>query len=283
MKYFRFSIDTNILISSTFYYRFKTLPEIFREDKVYDFSIFIMRFFERILRNKGIKFGILTPSTLKELNLIKPKIILKKLEERFSNDQEGFKKAINELSSLLNRINDNLKRVLKIFSRGKAYINDTRVRKIYKKVDNMYKNFINQSKNLKEEIKRKVEDHINNFYAKYFQNMEAYQEIEEAKETSRQTQIIRLSKKPVKENDKEILSEIIYERKRCIQENPRFRNNLNFYFITEDTHFSRKYNKRFNFYSTPITTKIKKLFDIDCVRVNQFAGLITNRKLNLEK
>jgi len=167
MKYFRFSCDTNILISSAFYYRFKTLPEIFREGVVYDFSIFTMRYFERILGKKGIKFGILPPSTLKELNLIKPKIILKKLEERFSNDQVKFRKALNELSSLLNRVNDNLKRVLKIFNKGKAYINDNRVRKIYKKVDNMYKNFITQSINMKEEIKKKVEDHINNFYAQY--------------------------------------------------------------------------------------------------------------------
>ena len=129
MKYFRFSVDTNILISSTFYYRFKTLSEIFREGLVYDFSIFTMRYFEHIFENTGIKFGILTPSTLKELNLIKSKIILKKLEERFSNDSVKFRKAIDELSSLLNRINDNLKRVLRIFDKGKAYINDKRVKR----------------------------------------------------------------------------------------------------------------------------------------------------------
>ncbi|KKK40770.1 hypothetical protein LCGC14_0519450 [marine sediment metagenome] len=285
MKYFRFSCDTNILISSTFYYRFKTFPEIFREGRVYDFSIFIMRFFEYYSENKRMNFGILTPSTLKELNYIKPKIILKKLEEEFSNNQEKFMKAINELSSLLNKVNDNLKRVLKVFDIGKAYFNDSRVKKIYKKVDNMYKNFMIQSKNMKEDIKKRVEGHINNFVAKYFQDMEALQEIEEAKETALQTQIIRLSKKnkAIKNNDKEILSEIIYERKRCIQEKTFFRNNLDFYFITEDTHFSRKYIRRFNFYSTPITTKIKNLFDIDCVRAKQFARLLIDRKLNFEK
>jgi hypothetical protein len=115
--------------------------------------------------------------------------------------------------------------------------------------------------------------------------MEALQEIEEAKETALQTQIIRLSKKnkAIQNKDKEILSEIIYERKRCIQENTLFRNNLDFYFITEDTHFSGKFNKRFKFYSTPITKKIKDSFDIDCVRAKQFARLLINRKLNFEK
>ena len=44
MNYFRFSCDTNILISSTFYYRFKTFREIFREGRVYDFTVFMMRY-----------------------------------------------------------------------------------------------------------------------------------------------------------------------------------------------------------------------------------------------
>ena len=65
MSNFRFSCDTNIIIASSFYYRFAGLKgEIFREGRLYDYSIFIMRYFEHIYKSKKIKFGILTPSTL---------------------------------------------------------------------------------------------------------------------------------------------------------------------------------------------------------------------------
>lgn len=285
MKHFRFSCDTNILISSSFFYRFKTFKEIFREGRIYDLSIFTMRYFEHILENTGIKFGILPPSIFKELQYKKVSIILRKLEEKYSNDEEKFKMALKELSTLLNRINDNLKRIFKIFVMGRAYFNDGRVKKIYKKVDNMYTDFFEQSLTLNEAVKEKVTNHINNFYDRYSKDIEALQEIEEEKEMARQTQISRLTNpsKTLNETDKEILAEIIYERKRFIQENPHFRNNLNFYFITEDTHFSRKYNKRFNLYSTPITDEIKDLFDISCVRAYQFTNLIIKKQLNLSK
>lgn len=285
MKYFRFSCDTNILISSSFYYRFKTFREIFREELIYDLSIFTMRYFEHIQENTGIKFGILPPSTFKELEYKKVSIILRKLEEKYSNDEEKFNKALKEISTLLNRINDNLKRILKIFIIGRAYFNDGRVKKIYKKVDSMYTDFIKQSLTLNEAVKKKVTNHINNFYDKYSKEIEALQEIEEEKEMARQTQISRLSNpdKTVNDTDKEILAEIIYERKRFIQDNPHFRNNLNFYFITEDTHFSRKYNKKFELYSTPITDKIKNSFNISCLRAKQFTNLIIKKQLNLSK
>ncbi len=285
MTYFRFSCDTNILISSSFYYRFKTFKEVFREERIYDLSVFIMRYFERVLMNTGIKFGILPPSMFKELEYRKVSIILRKLEEKYSNDEEKFDKALKEISTLLNKINDNLKRIFKIFVMGRAYFNDGRVKKIYQKVDNMYNNFMNQSLSLKETTKEKVTNHINYFYDRYSKDIEVLQEIEEAKEMAYQTQIARLSTtdKTGNKTDKKILAEIIYERKRYIQERPQFRKNLNFYFITEDTHFSRKYNKRFRVYSTPITDKIKDLFSIDCVRAKQFADLIVKKKLNLSK
>ncbi|MHA1241498.1 MAG: hypothetical protein ACTSQU_12035 [Promethearchaeota archaeon] len=285
MSYFRFSCDTNILISSSFFYRFKTFKEIFREGRIYELSIFIMRYFEYILKNTGKKYGILPPSTFKELEYKKITIILRKLEEKYSNDEEKFNKALKELSTLLNKVNDNLKRIFQIFIMGRAYFNDGRVKKIYQKVDNMYNDFIEQSLSLKEAVKEKVTNHINNFYKMDYEEIEALQEIEEAKEMARQTQISRLSNpdKTIDDKDKEILAEIVYERKRFIQENPSLKNNLNFYFITEDTHFSRKYNKRFSFYSTPITDRIEDLFNVKCVRAKQFTDLIIKKKLDLSK
>ena len=67
MNYFRFSCDTNVLISSSFYYYFRSLRDVFKEH-TYEISIYIMRYFERIYIKNGVKFGFLTLSTLQEIN-----------------------------------------------------------------------------------------------------------------------------------------------------------------------------------------------------------------------
>jgi len=88
----------------------------------------------------------------------------------------------------------------------------------------------------------------------------------------------------ISKKDMEILAEVIYEKKRCIQETPTFRNNFAFYFISEDTHFSEKHINRFGgTISRPITDKINKLFGIECVRIKEFFDLINKQQLNVSK
>lgn len=282
MNYFRFSCDTNVLISSSFYYHFRSLREVFKEE-TYELSIYIMRYFERIFIKNEIKFGILTPSTLKEINDRKLMILKRKLEERYKKDKTKFKTVLIEMSAVLNKIDDNLLRILLIFQKGKAYFNDTRVKRIYNKVEAMYKDFVEESINLNESIEKEVSNHIDKFYTKFCKDKEDLKKIEIAKEITRQTQIFQLSIQgsEIGKKDMEILAEVIYEKKRCIQENPPFRNNFDFYFISEDTHFSKKDINRFGgTISRPITDKINKLFDVKCVRIKEFFDLIQHQQLN---
>ena len=79
----------------------------------------------------------------------------------------------------------------------------------------------------------------------------------------------------------EILSETVYEKNRFLQENPTFKPNFHFYFITEDTHFSEKYCKGYPFRSRPITDKIWNLFNVDCIKAKQFVNLILNNKVKI--
>lgn len=285
MIYFRFSCDTNVLISSSFYYHFRSLREIFKEE-TYELSIYIMRYFERIYKKNKVKFGFLTPSTLKEINERKLMILKRKLEERYKRDKTKFKKILNEMSAVLNKIDDNLSRIMSIFQIGKAYFNDKRVKKIYNKVEAMYNDFIKESINLAESIEKKVSNHINNFFPKLYKDEEDLKKIEIDKEITRQTQIFQLSMRgsEISKKDMEILSEVIYEKKRCIQEYPIFKNNFEFYFISEDTHFSKKHINRFGgTISRPITNKINKLFGINCVRIKEFFTFIQRQKLNISK
>lgn len=285
MNYFRFSCDTNVLISSSFYYRFRSLKEVFKEH-TYEISIYIMRYFERIYKKNGLKFGFLTPSTLQEINDRKLMILRRKLEENYKKDKTKFKKVLNEISAVLNKIDDNLSRILLIFQKGKAYFNDKRVKKIYNKVEAMYDDFIKNSINLTESIEKKVFNYIDTFFTKYCKDEEELKKIEIDKEITRQTQIFQLSMRgsEISKNDKEILAEIIYEKNRCIQENPLFNNKFDFYFISEDTHFSKKHINRFGgIISRPITDKINKLFGVKCVRIKEFFTLIQKQQLNVSK
>ena len=285
MNYFRFSCDTNVFISSSFYFHIRSLREVFKE-KTYELSIHIMRYFERIYHKNGIKFGFLTPSTLQEINDRKLKILERKLEERYKNNKKKFKKVLNEMSAVLNKIDDNLSRILLIFQKGKAYFNDSRVKKIHRKVEAMYNDFLERSNNLNESIKKEVSNHIGKFFTEFCKDEEDLINIEINKEITRQTQIFQLSIRgtEIKKNDMEILAEVIYEKKRCIQENPLFKKNFDFYFISEDTHFSEKYINRFGgIISRPITDKINKLFGIKCVRIRGFFTLIRRQKLNISK
>ena len=282
MSYFRFSCDTNVLISSSFYYRFRSLREVFKED-TYELSIYIMRYFERIYIKSGIKFGILTPSTLQEINNRKLRILKRKLEERYKKDKTKLKQVLIEMSAVLNKIDDNLLRILLIFQKGKAYFNDSRVKKIYKKVEAMYNDFRKKSMNLNEDIEKNVSNYIEQFYPKLYKGMEDLKKIEIAKEIARQTQIFQLSMRgsEISKKDKEILAEVIYEKKRCIQEKPLFRSDFVFYFISDDTHFSEKYINRFGgIISRPITNKINKLFGVECVRIKEFFKLLLQQQLN---
>ncbi len=136
MNSFRFSCDTNVLISSSFYYRLRSLKEVLKEE-TYELSIYIMRYFERIYIKNGVKFGILTSSTLKEINNRKLTILKRKLKERYKKDKAKFKKVLIEFSAVLNKIDDNLTRIMLIFQKGRAYPNNSRVKKIYKKVEAM--------------------------------------------------------------------------------------------------------------------------------------------------
>ena len=86
MNYFRFSCDTNVLISSSFYFHFRSLREVFKEE-TYELSIYIMRYFERIYIKTGVKFGFLTRSTLQEINSRKLMILRRKLEERYKKNR----------------------------------------------------------------------------------------------------------------------------------------------------------------------------------------------------
>jgi len=285
MNYFRFSCDTNVLISSSFYFHIRSLREVFKEE-TYELSIYIMRYFERIYDKNGVKFGFLTSSTLKELNERKLMILERKLEKRYKKDKTKFKKVLNEMSAALNKIDDNLSRILLIFQKGKAYFNDKRVKKIYNKVEAMYNDFVEKSINLTESIRKKVSNHIDKFFPIFCKDEEDLKKIEIDKEITRQTQIFQLSMRgsEINKKDKEILAEVIYEKKRCIQENPLFRKNFDFYFISEDTHFSKKYINRFGgIISQPITGKIEKLFDIKCVRIREFFDLILQQQLNVSK
>ncbi len=285
MNYFRFSCDTNVLISSSFYYRFRSLKEVFKE-QTYEISIYIMRYFERIYNKNGLKFGFLTPSTLQEINNRKLMILRRKLEENYKKDKTKFKKVLNEMSAVLNKIDDNLSRILLIFQKGKAYSNDKRVKKIYNKVEAMYDDFVKNSINLTKSIEKKVSNYIDTFFTKFCKDEQELKKIEIDKEITRQTQIFQLSMRgsEISKNDKEILAEIIYEKKRCIQENPLFNNNFYFYFISEDTHFSKKHINRFGgIISRPITDKINKLFGIKCVRIKEFFILIQKQQLNISK
>lgn len=285
MNYFRFSCDTNVFISSSFYFHFRSLREVFKEE-TYELSIYIMRYFERIYIRNGVKFGFLTPSVLKEINDRKLTILKRKLEQHYKKDKTKFKKVLIEMSAVLNKIDDNLTRILLIFQKGKAYFNDRRVKKIYNKVEAMYNDFVDKSINLKESIEKKISNHIEQFFTQFCKNKEDLKKIEIDKEITRQTQIFQLSMpgSEIRKKDREILAEVIYERKRCIQENPLFRNNFDFYFISEDTHFSKKHLNRFGgTISRPITDKINKLFDVKCVRIREFFDLILQQQLNVSK
>jgi len=285
MKFFRFSCDTNVIISSTFYYRFRSLRDVFKED-TYELSIHIMRYFERIYIRNGIKFGFLTPSTLQEINDRKLMILKRKLEEGYRKDKTVFRTVLNEMSAVLNKIDDNLSRILLIFQKGRAYFNDTRVKKIYNKVEAMYNDFIKKSMTLNEEIERKVANRIDKFFTKICKDEEDLKKIEIDKEITRQTQIFQLSMRgsEIGKKDKEILAETIYEKKRFIQENPFFKKNFYFYFISEDTHFSEIHINRFGgTISRPITDKINKLFGVKCVRIKEFFTLIQQQQLNVSK
>ncbi len=285
MNYFRFSCDTNVFISSSFYYHFRSLREVFKED-TYELSIYIMRYFERIYLKNGIKFGFLTQSTLKELNERKLIILRRKLENRYRQDKTKFKKALNEISAALNKIDDNLSRILLIFQKGKAYSKNTRVKKIHNKVEAMYNDFVEKSINLTESIEKSVSNHIDTFFTTFCKEQEDLKKIEIGKEITRQTQIFQLSMpgSKINEKDKEILAEVIYEKKRCIQENPLFKKNFNFYFISEDTHFSEKHINRYGgLISRPITDKINKLFGVKCVRIKEFFTHIQQQQLNVTR
>lgn len=285
MNYFRFSCDTNVLISSSFYYRFRSLREVFKED-TYDLSISIMRYFERIYIKTGVKFGFLTRSTLQEINSRKLMILRRKLEEHYKKDRTKFQKVLNEMSAALNKIDDNLSRILLIFQKGKAYLSDKRVRKIYNKVEAMYDDFIKESINLEEFIEKEVSKRIDTLFTEFCKDDEDLKKIEIAKEITRQTQIFQLSMRgsEIGIKDKEILAEVIYEKNRCIQEKPLFKNNFDFYFISEDTHFSEKHINRFGgTISRPITDKINKLFGVKCVRIKEFFTLIQKQQLNVSK
>lgn len=285
MNYFRFSCDTNVLISSSFYFHFRSLREVFKEE-TYELSIYIMRYFERIYIKNGVKFGFLTRSTLQEINDRKLMILRRKLEECYKKDETKFEKVLNEMSAVLNKIDDNLSRILLIFQKGKAYLNDKRVRKIYNKVEAMYDDFVKNSINLIESIEKKVSNRIDTFFTEFCKDDEDLKKIEIDKEITRQTQIFQLSMRgsEIGKKDKEILAETIYEKKRFIQENPFFKKNFDFYFISEDTHFSEIHINRFGgTISRPITDKINKLFGVKCVRIKEFFTLIQQQQLNVSK
>ncbi len=278
--FFRFFCDTNVLISASFYYKFKFIKKTFCEEQ-YENCIFIMRYFEKVLEQSGKKFGILTQSIIKEVKQRRIHILIRNLTEKYQEHNEViFKKILDEFSSILNRIDDNLNRNLKIFIIGKANIKDKRVQKIYLKVNEMYNEFSEQATKIIEQEKEKSWKDIGSLVAKKFRKPEIFSLIQQ-QELEEKRQILNLLRKPVGIKDKEIISEIIYERKRVIQENPKLKGNLTFFFVSEDVHFSPKYIMRYNKYSNPITKKIKELFNITCIRSKIFCKLIKNQKLNL--
>jgi len=277
--FFRFSCDTNVLIAASFYYRFKFIKKPFCEEQ-YENCILIMRYFEKVLYSLGKKFGILTQSVNREVRQRIVYILIRNLSDKYQKNKEIFKKIVDELSSILNRINDNLNRNLKIFIIGKANIKDKRVQKVYLKVNEMYNKFSEQAIKIIEQERKKSWKDIGSLVTKRFRKQEIFSLIQR-QELEEKRQILNLLNKPVGIKDKEILSEIIYERKRVIQENPKLKGNLIFFFVSEDVHFSPKYIKRYDKYSNPVTEKIKELFDITCIRSKNFCKLIKNKKLNL--
>ncbi len=282
MGYFRFSCDTNVLLSSALYYRF-SWGHVLKENKSYDLSIAIIRFFERVYWRIGLKFGILSQSVWKEVQSRKKAIIIKKIKEFCGRDKNLYITALNELSILMNRFDRNLKRNLKVFEIGKAYASSKRVRKIYDRVSNMYKNFNTLIQTLDNTIRLNVENHAKAFYSPRFLKDNKIIEEDYQREKAYNQQIFRLTNKPIYDTDLKILSEIIYERKRFLQENHKFRDDFTFYFITEDTHLSPKYIKRYKFYSDQITKEIENLFQINCIRANQFIDLTRKKRLNMNQ
>lgn len=278
--FFRFFCDTNVLIAASFYYKFKFIKKTFCEEQ-YENCIFIMRYFEKVLEQSDKKFGILTQSIIKEVKQRRIHILIRNLTGKYQrHNEEIFKKILDEFSSILNRIDDNLNRILKIFIVGKGNIKDKRVQKIYPKVNDMYNKFREKAIKIMEQEAKKSWKDIGSLVAKRFRKQEIFSLIQRH-ELEEKRQILNLLNKPVGIKDKEILSEIIYERKRVIQENPKLRVNHIFFFVSEDVHFSPKYIKRYNKYSNPVTEKIKELFDITCIRSKNFCKLINNQKLNL--
>lgn len=284
MVNFRFSCDTNILISSSFYYRFRSFNDVFVENNLYHYSIFIMRTFEKIFKKTKKKFGILTRSILVEIKDRMVDILLRKIEEKYKKDASLYRQVMNEYSALLNKIYDNIERNLTVFEIGKANINDTRVKKIFAKVNDLYADLEKKARNLEEEIEEKVFKHVNAFFSSYYRNSEDLIQIEIEKENARQCQVAQLIDPSMRIGivDKEILAEIAYEKKRCVQETPILRKKFEFYFVTEDTHFSQKHMPEFKLISRGVTDEILKRFGVNCVRAKQFVDLINKKDLSFD-
>jgi len=276
MNSFRFSCDTNILISGSFYYRFQGGDIIFSEETFHSDAKFILDYFKSIFEKQNKRFGIITYSIKKELNDKKINILLKKLKDRFSS--EPFKKTIlSEFSALLNTINNNLKAFYEIFDLGKANINNKRVKRIKKEVDRMYDEFTANSENLSEQLAYDERERGRLTISKKFTRREIVRE-RLKKRIAEHRQIIQLKYKQIDDTDKNILSEIIYENRRFLQENPSLSKDFfKFYFVSNDTHFSPKYHSLYNCCSSQITDKIKNLFCIDCCNAIGFKDLINKK------
>lgn len=270
MTYFRFSCDTNILYSASFYYQFKGITTPYSEGKIYDLCNHIVDYFKEILKKSNLKFGYLTQSIIKEAKSNIIKILLRSLKDNYK--PRIFRKILNQTSAALNRINYNFRQNLKIVDIGKGNINDKRVQRILPEISKMYKKFRKQSNVMYKSIKFSL--------PKKFQFMKNLPGRVLNKKIAQLTQIIEMKKVP--RSDEEILAELTYERIRIIQDNPKYRDNFVFYFISEDTHFSPKYIKKNQMYSRPITNEIKKLFKIDCLRAIQFCKLIDTNQLQIE-
>lgn len=271
MNFFRFSCDTNILYSASFYYKFSSYSDPYCEGTIYDTSKYIMDYFKVILRTKGLKFGILTQSLIKEARINIIKTLLKSLKRVYK--KKKFSKILNETSAALNRISINFRENLKIFEIGKANINNKRVQTFFPQVEKMYKQFekmrIKLRKGKKFSLPKQLRNLTNLPNRPITQNLAA------------QNQIMYM--KQGYDNDKIILAELCYEKIRVIQDNPKYRKNLDFYFVSEDAHFSPKYVKLIKQYSRPITDEIQKQFDIECLRASEFCVLINSKQLRIEK
>ncbi len=270
MNHFKFSCDTNIFISGSFYYRFKS-GDIVSEGEFHSDARIILDYFKKIFEKKKIKFGIITYSIKKEINDKKINILLKKMEQLYCESEPKKKMVLSEFSALLNTIDNNLKEFYTIFDIGKANINNKRVYRIKKEVEKMYNDFKGESEDLEMRLAYLEREKGRLSIPRSIKRRDVIRE-RTKRVLAEHKQITRLRYKEIDDIDKNILSEIIYEKKRFLQDN-RSISNFTFYFISNDNHFSPKYNSNYNCFSRQITDKIKELFSIDCYRASDFKDL----------